>query len=207
MSTLVERVLGIDLGGEIVGWSYFIKGEVRAAGMWRLTQHHKESPGLRWMRLRARLDEVQDVSRLQIDLVAYEAVVYHVGAGGRPNWYAAQAYGAAKGILLEWAERRRLEFTGVSPADAKKAATGHGNADKETVWRAIRARWPGVTFEDYDVSDSAAVGLGALVGLGLAKPSPVFPMAKKTKERKPRPGSPGPAQGELYDPPRGRRPR
>lgn len=206
----VERVFGVDLGSEVVGWSYFDGDRLLAAGSWRLVQHHKESWGLRWMRLRQRLDAVLDVSRYRIDLVFYESIIYHIGQGGKPNFYAAQAYGAAKAELAAWCEQRKIEWSGVGIHDIKKAATGRGagaGTDKEAVWLAARARWPHVAFDEYDASDAAFIGLAGLIGLGLAKPilQPKAPAVKRTK--KPKAGGPGPAQGELYDAKPRRRPR
>lgn len=65
------------------------------------------------------------------------------------NWAAScVAYGLRAIALLE-CHRNTIDAVEVSPAEAKKAATGKGNAKKHEVLAAARARWgDGVATED-----------------------------------------------------------
>lgn len=196
-----RRLLAIDLGSRRVGWSYFRGAELLSVGAWELDTKRTESPGFRWIRLRSYLDSVLEVSRLRIDVLAYEEVRNHVsrGKGGRPsfNVSAAHAYGAAEGVLLAWADEKRLHYSSVTVQAVKAAATGLGGGkgtDKEAVLAAARKRWPAQfsrlsdhAYErepPYDEADAAMIGLAMLIQLGDAAATP--PPPKAPKEPKPK---------------------
>lgn len=200
------RVLSIDLGGERVGRSFFKSEPGREpqlldVGVW-LIQHRSrtESPGVRWLRLRQYLDEVFTVSGLRPDLVAYEEVRSHTShrPGGPPtfNVFAAHAYGAGQGILLAWCAQNGLEVKSQPIATIKAAATGKGGGpgtDKAAVLAAARLRWPFNEFVDDNASDSAFIGLAALIELGRAQATkaPEKPRSHSKPKKKLYPTGPG----------------
>lgn len=195
------RIFAVDLGSDRAGWAY-LDTEARAgrellsAGLWRLQTARTESKGVRWLRFRRLLDEAVDISRLRIDLVAYEEVRNHGSSRmvsdrktGRPrrevmfNVAAAHAYGAAEAELLAWCEGRRLEFASVTVAEIKSAATGKGGGKgtaKGDVLAAAARRWQRATFETDDVSDAAFIALAAC-----RKFAPASPAAAATGRERP----------------------
>ena len=153
------KIFALDLGSIRTGWAYFDGPSLLSVGVWELTSRRQESWGVRWLRLTQLLGDVNTVSRLEIDLVAFEEVRRHQGVD------AAHAYGAAKGVLLAWCELQRLEFCSVPIAALKRAAVNKGGGSgtgKKEVLAAARERWPHHKFKTDDASDAAFVGLAAL---------------------------------------------
>jgi Holliday junction resolvasome RuvABC endonuclease subunit len=133
------NLLAVDLGSSKVGWAYFKSPELIAAGTWNLEPKRHQSPGMRWLRFRACLEETLQVPGFRVDLIAYEEVRRHQGVD------AAHAYGGAQAHLLAFCEAQKLTYTSVTIADIKRAATGKGGGkgtDKEAVYAAAVARWP-----------------------------------------------------------------
>ncbi|HAX82405.1 MAG TPA: hypothetical protein DCY40_07560 [Actinobacteria bacterium] len=169
------KVFAVALGSRLVGWAV-LDGALRpgrellSAGVWDLQPTARtQSPGVRWLRLRANLDNVLDVSGIRPDVVAYEEVRNHTSrtAGGRPtfNVNAAHAYGASEGCLLAWVAARGLEVVSVPVAEIKRAALGKGGGKgtgKAEVLAAARARWPHHRFHTDDVADAGYIGVAAL---------------------------------------------
>jgi hypothetical protein len=186
----VSRVFSVDLGSKWTGWAYFVDGKLLTAGRWELeSKVGKESDGVRWLRLHARLDEVLQVSKYRPDLVVYEAVQRHMSGGPKPvpNFLAAHAYGGAQAVLLSWCAANSLEHMGVHISGVKAAATGLGGGkgtDKEAVLAAARRRWPSLAWPDggFDKADAAFIGLAALIGFGIIPATPAPP--KPPKESK-----------------------
>lgn len=212
-----RRLLAVDLGSRRVGYSYFRGAELVMVGAWELETKRTESPGFRWIRFRSFLDSIVEVSRLRIDVLAYEEVRNHVspGKGGRPsfNVSAAHAYGASQAILLSWADGRRIPYSSVTIAAVKAAATGLGGGkgtDKDSVLAAARARWPRQmelatsrvrNFESpYDEADAAMVGLAMLIQLGEAPATARPPKAPKEPAQKAQKrAAKKPATGTLFE--------
>ena len=149
-----------------------------SVGVWHLTSHRQASWGVRWMILAQRLNEVVDVSALEIELVSFEEVRSHTSRrGGKVafNVDAAHAYGASKACLLTWCDRNKLEYSSVTVQDVKGAATGKRGGkgtSKAHVHAAARARWPRHTFETDDAADAAFIALAAQINLGLIQSDP-----------------------------------
>lgn len=101
---------------------------------------------MRFLRLRAYLREVLD--RFPPDLVAYEEVRMHRGVD------AAHIYGGIVAVLVEECETRKIPYSAIHYAKAKKVATGKGNADKAAMVAAAAARWPRA--EAYDDNEADA---------------------------------------------------
>jgi hypothetical protein len=117
-------------------------------------------------------------------LVAYEEVRRHLGVD------AAHAYGGYLAILQEECSpclmcngagvvkseiskgfvtcpdccginSKGIEYTGIPVGTVKKTATGRGNASKEDMMAAARARWPGWEPVDDNESDARFVAVAA----------------------------------------------
>ena len=140
------RILAIDPGSKM-GWAIGEDGRHVASGTWDLApqrQKRFEGGGMRWLRLRRLLDEVG-----QVDLLVYEEVRRHMGVD------AAHIYGGAQATITAWCDERSIPYTATPVGTIKKAATGKGNADKEAMIAACRARG----IEPVDDNEADAVAL------------------------------------------------
>jgi Holliday junction resolvasome RuvABC endonuclease subunit len=73
------KLLALDLGGAIVGWATLGPDPpyLASVGAWSISdRNRKESPGVRWIRLRQKLDEALVAGRP--DLCVYEEVRAHM---------------------------------------------------------------------------------------------------------------------------------
>lgn len=86
------------------------------------------------MRLRAELDEAHR-------LFALDHVVDELGAGHYKSGAAADLIGGLIAHIQSWCEAAEVPYEGFSPSEIKRHATGNGNAPKDDVFRAARARW------------------------------------------------------------------
>lgn len=91
------KILALDLGGSFVGWATLFAGpgapaDLTGVGTWSIAdRNRKESPGVRWIRLRQKLDEALASGRP--DMIVYEEVRAHVSP------VAEQPTSAAERIL------------------------------------------------------------------------------------------------------------
>lgn len=125
-------ILGIDPGNHC-GWALRLADGRMLAGVWYLNTRREEGPGMRQLRLRARLRDL--LQQEAVDLVAWEEVRRHAGT------QAAHVYGALTGLLAEECEARGLRYTTVPVATVKRLATGKGNADKSAMVTAAARKW------------------------------------------------------------------
>lgn len=142
------KVLALDLGTRC-GWAIFDGGKPIASGVWVLQsdrQRRFEGGGMKWLRLRQMLDEVGD----GIGRVVLEEVRRHMGVD------AAHAYGGALATVSSWCEERRIPYEALPVATIKKHATGKGNAKKDAMMEAARAR--GWHVEDDNHADALWIG-------------------------------------------------
>jgi hypothetical protein len=84
-----------------------------------------------------------------IDAVFFEEVRRHAGVD------AAHAYGGFMGHLTAWCEHHQIPYQGVPVGTIKKHATGKGNAGKDEMIAAVRAR--GHTPVDDNEADALAL--------------------------------------------------
>jgi Holliday junction resolvasome RuvABC endonuclease subunit len=59
-----------------------------------------------------------------------------------------------QGVIKLWCEENRVEYRAFSPSEIKKHATGKGNAGKEMMIAAARAKWPAVQLVDDNHADA-----------------------------------------------------
>lgn len=76
------------------------------------------------------------------------------------NVQTAIKLGQVRGVLYLLSQMHGCALYELSPAELKRAITGHGGADKEQVARVIQRLFPSLhTIERFDMTDAIAVGL------------------------------------------------
>jgi Holliday junction resolvasome RuvABC endonuclease subunit len=82
-------------------------------------------------------------------VIVFEEVRAHAGT------LAAQVYGGFLAHLTAWCERNAVPYLGVPVATIKRHVTGKGNASKDDVIKAVRAR--GYAPKDDNEADALAI--------------------------------------------------
>jgi Holliday junction resolvasome RuvABC endonuclease subunit len=90
--------------------------------------------------------------------VVFEEVRRHAGTD------AAHAYGGFLATLSSWCEEHEVPYQGVPVGTIKRFIAGKGNADKEAVIAAVRAR--GFAPADDNEADAIAILLWAIATQG-----------------------------------------
>jgi Holliday junction resolvasome RuvABC endonuclease subunit len=120
---MTVRILAIDPGSNC-GYavmdvpqpvSPYLRAKRDTAGIWDLQQKRFEGYGMRFIRLKKHLLEVNP------DFVAYEQVNFP-----HKSTAAANMYGALLGIITSFCEEQHIAYAGVYTSDVKKKATGKG---------------------------------------------------------------------------------
>ncbi len=117
------KILALDLG-TLCGFAVGSTGHV-VSGTWNLKQSRFDGAGMRFIKLRQRLNET--VSAYPIDAIYFEEVRRHIGTD------AAHAYGGYMATLQAFCEEQKLPYEGVPIGEIKKFWTGSGNAKKEAM--------------------------------------------------------------------------
>lgn len=123
-------VLAIDLGST-TGWALRAAGAT-ITGSLNLKGGRFEGGGMRFVRFRAWLTEMHQKSDMK--LVFFEEVRAHKGTD------AAHIYGGLLAVLTSFCEENGIAYEGVPVQAIKKFITGKGNADKNAVMAAVRAK-------------------------------------------------------------------
>lgn len=141
-----DVVLALDLGLHC-GWALGCAMEharsdnltldIMGSGTWELAptkQRRFEGGGMRWLRLRRHLEELDGLYSLS--RVVVEEVRAHKGTA------AAHAYGGALATVTTWCESLEfaLPYEAIPVATIKRHATGKGNANKAKMIAAAEAR-------------------------------------------------------------------
>lgn len=127
------RILAID-PATACGWAVRHADGAYDSGVWDLAPRRHEGGGMRFLRLRSYLRELLDA--FPPTFVAYEEVRMHRGVD------ASHVYGGVVAVISEECELRKIPYTAIHYAHAKKRATGKGNADKVAMIAATAVRWP-----------------------------------------------------------------
>src|ERR1700741_853848 len=118
------------------------------SGVWDFSLKRDESTGMKFMRLRAKLNELLENYRIRL-------VVYEAARHAAPKMQGALVHQAQlQAIIIDWATTSGIESKGYSSKEIKKWATGNGNASKEVMLAFARNRWPGITILDDDHADA-----------------------------------------------------
>lgn len=150
-------ILALDLGTH-TGYAVMPHGGPIASGAIDLSPRRFEGGGMRYLRFRRWLDEMNTAIGPLVQIV-FEEVRHHTGVD------AAHVYGGLLATMAAWAEEKEIPFEPVPVGTWKKALTGKGNASKDDVMGVvIDLGFPVKTFDEAD-----AVGI-ALWADGRAQP-------------------------------------
>jgi Holliday junction resolvasome RuvABC endonuclease subunit len=151
--------LALDLG-TTTGWALRTRERTVVSGTVSFRPSRYDGGGMRYLRFRGWLDEIAHNAG-GLGAVWFEEVRRHAGTD------AAHLYGGFLATLSAWCEQRSIPYQGVPVGTLKRFATGKGNADKQAVLRAIRAR--GFAPADDNEADALALLLWALETRGGAR--------------------------------------
>jgi hypothetical protein len=140
-------VLAIDLG-TTTGWALKPRDGPIAHGFVGFRPQRFEGGGMRYLRFKRWLTELKAVA-VDIHVVYFEEVRRHGGVD------AAHVYGGLMATLTTWCEHHNVPYQGVPVGTIKKHATGKGNAGKDEVIAAMRAKGHPVT--DDNEADALAL--------------------------------------------------
>lgn len=143
----VLTILAIDLGTS-TGWALRSRDHDIAHGFVSLRPQRFEGGGMRYLRFKRWLTEIKAVAT-DIHAVYFEEVRRHAGVD------AAHVYGGLMATLTTWCEHHNVPYQGVPVGTIKKHATGKGNAGKDEVIAAMRAKGHAVT--DDNEADALAL--------------------------------------------------
>ncbi|ENN94011.1 crossover junction endodeoxyribonuclease RuvC [Bartonella vinsonii] len=147
MITNAPTILCLDLGTKM-GWAiHGVDGHI-FSGTVNFQSRRFEGGGMRYLRFKQWLTEMKATAG-DIDAVYFEEVRRHVGTD------AAHVYGGFLGHLTAWCEHHQIPYEGIPVGTIKKATTGKGNASKEEIIQAMRAK--GHKPKDDNEADALAI--------------------------------------------------
>jgi Holliday junction resolvasome RuvABC endonuclease subunit len=138
-------LLALDLGTK-TGWAVGAVGRV-ASGTQSFAVDRFTGGGMRYLRFRQWLGEMHGLSPFKE--VAFEEVRRHAATD------AAHVYGGLLATLTAWCEEQGIPYQGVPVGTIKRYATGKGNAGKDAVIAAMKAR--GYAPSDDNEADALAL--------------------------------------------------
>ena len=125
-------ILALDLG-TTSGWALRDRTGRITSGSQSFKPQRFEGGGMRYLRFGRWISEIQtSVSELQF--LYFEEVRRHASTD------AAHAYGGFLATLTAWCEHHGVPYQGVPVGTIKKHVTGKGNASKDEMMAAMRAR-------------------------------------------------------------------
>jgi len=149
------------------------------SGVWDLSLKRDESMGMKFLRCRAKLNELLDNYRIQL-------VVYEAARHAAPKMQGSLVHQAQlQAIIMDWAMTAGIESKGYSPKEIKKWATGNGNASKEIMVAVAKSRWPEIAIVDDNQADAlllwqmATAEFKFLIDAKSGKVSPASPPARE----------------------------
>ena len=125
-------ILALDLGSH-TGWALRARDGTITSGTVTFQPGRFEGAGMTFLRFRGWLEEIADLAH-GLDTVVFEEVRRHVGTT------AAHVFGGFLAHLTAWCEHERVPYRGVPVGTIKLHATGKGNAGKEAVIAAMKAK-------------------------------------------------------------------
>ena len=129
---MTTTIFALDLG-TTTGWALRGSDGHITSGSESFRPQRFEGGGMRFLRFKRWLTELKAVTN-GIDALHFEEVRRHASTD------AAHAYGGFLATLTAWCEHHQIPYQGVPVGTIKKHATGKGNAGKEDVIAAARAR-------------------------------------------------------------------
>lgn len=152
-------LLALDLGSTL-GWAVRLADGTVTSGTATFRPGRFEGGGMGWLRFRRWLDSMA-ASAGPLGSIVFEEVRRHAGTT------AAHVYGGFLAHLTAWCEGAGVPYQGVPVGTIKRFATGKGNAGKEAVIAAMRAR--GFAPADDNEADALALLLWAIDAQGGAQ--------------------------------------
>lgn len=152
----ISSILTLDLGST-TGWAIRNSRCRILHGTAEFRPSRFEGGGMRYLRFGKWLEQTLDVTG-GIDAVYFEEIRRHIGTD------AAHVYGGLLATLTSWCESHRIAYQGVPVGTWKRHACGKGNADKQAVIAAMRAR--GFEPADDNEADAIAILLWAIETAG-----------------------------------------
>lgn len=146
-SDVLPAVLALDLG-TTTGWAIRTHGGLIASGTVSFRPSRYDGGGMRYLRFTNWLTEIDRLSG-PIAAIWFEEVRRHAGTD------AAHVYGGLMATLTSWAELRGVPYQGVPVGTIKRHWAGSGNAPKQTMIAAARAR--GFSPADDNEADALAI--------------------------------------------------
>lgn len=129
---MTATILALDLG-TTTGWALRDRTGRITSGSQSFKPQRFEGGGMRYLRFGRWISEIQtSVSELQF--LYFEEVRRHASTD------AAHAYGGFLATLTAWCEHHGIPYQGVPVGTIKKHVTGKGNASKDEMMVAMRAR-------------------------------------------------------------------
>jgi hypothetical protein len=148
----IPSILALDLG-TTTGWAVRNSRCRILHGTAEFRPSRFEGGGMRYLRFGNWLDQTLEITG-GVDAVYYETVRRHLGTD------AGHVYGGLLATLTSWCEAQSIPYSGVPVGTWKRHACGKGNADKQAVISAMRAR--GFEPSDDNEADAIAILLWAL---------------------------------------------
>jgi hypothetical protein len=140
-------VLALDLG-TTTGWAMRLADGAIVSGTMEFRPGRFEGGGMRYLRFRSWLDHLLGGAK-GISAVYFEEVRRHAGTD------AAHIFGGFLAHLTAWCELNHIPYQGVPVGTIKRHATSKGNAGKDAVIAAMKAR--GFNPEDDNEADALAI--------------------------------------------------
>ncbi|WP_084864181.1 crossover junction endodeoxyribonuclease RuvC [Salibaculum halophilum] len=147
-----KPILALDFG-TTTGWAIRGLDGVITSGTASFRPGRYDGGGMRYLRFTNWLGELDRLSG-PIAAIWFEEVRRHAGTD------AAHVYGGLMATLTSWAELRGVPYEGVPVGTIKRFATGKGNANKDAMIAAARAR--GFSPADDNEADAMAILLWTL---------------------------------------------
>jgi Holliday junction resolvasome RuvABC endonuclease subunit len=148
----MTAILTLDLGTK-TGWAAQLDDGAIISGTKTFKPGRFEGGGMRYLRFSDWLNDLSDHAG-PFKTIWFEEVRSHKGVD------AAHAYGGFLATLTQWAEKESIPYAGVSVGTIKKHATGQGNANKDAMIEAVKAR--GFKPQDDNEADAIALLLWAV---------------------------------------------
>ncbi|WP_235575902.1 crossover junction endodeoxyribonuclease RuvC [Roseovarius tolerans] len=142
-----RTLLALDLG-TTTGWALHGADGLITSGTASFRNGRFDGGGMRYLRFTNWLGELERLSG-PIAAIWFEEVRRHAGTD------AAHVFGGLMASLTSWAELRGIPYQGVPVGTIKKHATGKGNAPKQAMIDAARAR--GFSPADDNEADAIAI--------------------------------------------------
>ena len=140
-------ILALDLG-TATGWAIRGYDGLITTGTASFRPGRYDGGGMRYLRFTNWLTEIDRLSG-PIAAIWFEEVRRHAGTD------AAHVYGGLMASLTSWGELCGIPYEGVPVGTIKRHSTGHGNANKQTMIAAAKAR--GYSPADDNEADAIAI--------------------------------------------------